>query len=141
MDGGVTLSEDEIGSVSDEMFVDFFRDELVALSEHFGGLGIHCCANARHQWQNFKELPGLRVLNISKPPTGDESYIPDAYRYYGNLLVQVHAGWSPDCEPERFPYQYPENTRVIFSVTGKDRDDTIRICDELNNIRAKVAIT
>jgi hypothetical protein len=141
MDGGVTLSEDEIGSVSDEMFVEFFRDELVALSEHFGGLGIHCCANARHHWANLKALPGLRVLNLSKPPQQEESYVLDAYRFYGNSMVQVHAGWAPDCEPERYPYQYPENTRVIFSVTGKDRDDAMRICDELNGIRAKVAVS
>jgi hypothetical protein len=49
VDRGLSLSEDEIGTVSPAMFDTFFRDELVRLSDHFGGLGIHCCANSKHQ--------------------------------------------------------------------------------------------
>lgn len=49
MPKGMTLSEDEVGAVDEEMFVEFFLPELVHLSERYGGIGIHCCATARHQ--------------------------------------------------------------------------------------------
>lgn len=68
MHGGITMSVDEVGALSPEMFQEFFRDELVSLADHFGGLGIHCCADARHQWGNFLELPGLKVMNHNVPP-------------------------------------------------------------------------
>jgi hypothetical protein len=65
---GVTLSEDEIGSMSMEHFREFSMPELNKLSEHFGGrIGIHCCANARHQWGLLKTIPGLVMLNLVQP--------------------------------------------------------------------------
>ena len=47
MDGGWTVSEDEAGVVNQEMFAEFFLPELNALSDRYGGIGIHCCANSR----------------------------------------------------------------------------------------------
>jgi len=64
MPKGITLSEDEVGSVSPQMFVEYFLPELEELSNRYGGLGMHCCANARHQWENFKKIPNLRLLNL-----------------------------------------------------------------------------
>jgi hypothetical protein len=39
MPKGITLSEDEVGSVSSEMFQKFFLPELQDLSARYGGLG------------------------------------------------------------------------------------------------------
>jgi uroporphyrinogen-III decarboxylase len=65
---GITLSEDEIGSISMEHFKEFSMPELIKLSEHFGGrIGIHCCANAKHQWGLLKTIPGLVMLNLVQP--------------------------------------------------------------------------
>jgi len=65
---GITLSEDEIGSISTEHFWEFSMPELVNLSVHFGGrIGIHCCANAKHQWGLLKSIPGLVMLNLVQP--------------------------------------------------------------------------
>jgi hypothetical protein len=61
---GLSLSEDEVGAVSGRMFEQFFLPELVALSDRYGALGMHCCANARHQWAHFKKIPNLRLLNL-----------------------------------------------------------------------------
>ncbi len=58
MADGLTLSEDEVGSVSPKMFEELFLPELADLSARYGGLGMHCCANARHQWEGFKRIPG-----------------------------------------------------------------------------------
>jgi hypothetical protein len=79
MHGGITMSVDEVGAVSEDMFREFFSGELAALSDHFGGLGIHCCADARHQWGNFRALPGLKFINHNVPPTRDaREYVLDS---------------------------------------------------------------
>jgi uroporphyrinogen-III decarboxylase len=65
---GITLSEDEIGSISMEHFKEFSMPELIKLSGRFGGrIGIHSCANAKHQWGLLKTVPGLVMLNLVQP--------------------------------------------------------------------------
>jgi len=65
---GITVSEDEIGSISTEHFEEFSMPELCKLSGHFGGqIGIHCCANIKHQWGLLKTIPGLVMLNLVQP--------------------------------------------------------------------------
>ncbi len=68
MPAGITLSEDEIGAVSPDTFHDLFLPELIGLSDRYGGLGMHCCADARHQWPAWKEIPNMRLLNVAQPP-------------------------------------------------------------------------
>ncbi len=60
---GCWLSEDDIGSISAEMFEQFALSSLVEMSETFGGMFIHCCAMADHQYDGFAKIPNLRGLN------------------------------------------------------------------------------
>jgi len=60
---GMWLSEDEAGSISSEMFEEFCLPSLIELSETFGGMFVHCCANADHQYDSFLKIPNLRGLN------------------------------------------------------------------------------
>ena len=63
---GITLSEDEIGSISTEQFREFAWPGLCRLSEKYGGrIGIHCCADAKHQWGLLKNIPGFTLFNLS----------------------------------------------------------------------------
>ena len=136
MHGGITLSVDEVGAIKPEMFDEFFRNELETLSEIYGGLGIHCCADARHQWENFRSLPGLRVMNHHAPPTRDaREYIVDALCFYGSRIAQMPKGWLPDGAPETWPSQYPEGTRVVFDVQAPDASSAASIADRLQIIR------
>jgi len=65
MQKGITLSEDEIGSINNELFMEYAYPWLKKLSLHFGGnIGIHCCANAKHQYGLLKTIPGLMLLNL-----------------------------------------------------------------------------
>jgi hypothetical protein len=65
---GITLSEDEIGSIGNELFREFSYPSLRDLSVRYGGrIGIHCCANAKHQWSVIKTIPGLVLLNLGQP--------------------------------------------------------------------------
>jgi hypothetical protein len=136
MHGGITISVDEVGALSPEMFKDFFRDELASLSRRFGGLGIHCCADARHQWSNFRDLPGLKVINHNAPPTRDaREYLLDAIRFYANTAAQVPIGWTPDGNPETWPLQFPKGSRVIFEVPAEDVSSAAAIADALQTLR------
>lgn len=69
VDKGICLSEDDIGSISPELFVEFCLPYLTQLSEHFGGISMHSCASSQRQWDNFLKLPGLGYLNLHHPPT------------------------------------------------------------------------
>jgi hypothetical protein len=64
---GITISEDEIGVVSSDMYKEFFESELHDLANHYGAIGIHCCADSIHQWENLKNTPNLKILNLVRP--------------------------------------------------------------------------
>jgi hypothetical protein len=136
MHGGITMSVDEVGALNPEMFQEFFRDELITLAEHFGGLGIHCCADARHQWGNFRVLPGLKVMNHNAPPTRNvREYLLDAVRFYGDQVTQVPVGWTPDGDPDTWPAQFPRGTRVVFDVPATDAASAASIASRLQELR------
>jgi len=136
MHGGITMSVDEVGAVNPEMFREFFGDELVFLANHFGGLGIHCCADARHQWGNFRELPGLKVINHNAPPKRDaREYLLDAVHFYGDKVTQRPIGWIPDGEPTTWPAQFPESARVVFDVPAEDASSAETTARKLQELR------
>jgi hypothetical protein len=129
---GITLSEDEVGAVNEEMFEIFFKPGLEQLATEFSALGLHCCADARHQWPNFKALKNLRVLNHVAPPTCDKkAYVLDCHQFYGNATVQLHQGWSPGQPLDAWPREYPAGTRVILQFHAASREEAMRLCDHL----------
>ena len=130
MAGGMTLSEDEVGSVGADMFQEFFLPELAFLSERYGGLGMHCCANARHQWANFKCIPGLRVLNLVQPP----EVVADAFSFFADGPVQMHSG-ALDGAPAAWPGTYPPHARVVLEVNAKTRQEARRAARQLSALR------
>lgn len=132
MFGGVTLSEDEAGSISPEQFSVFALPYLRRLSERYGGIGIHCCADAGHQWRFFRELPGLRYLNLVCPPTRPaEQYIGGAYTYFRDACSQFHGGWTPPGPPSTWPAGRFAGCRVGFDLTAADRAKAAALCAEL----------
>jgi hypothetical protein len=138
MHGGITMSVDEVGAINPEMFQTFFRDELVFLSEHFGGLGIHCCADARHQWGNFRDLPGLKVMNHHAPPTRDaREYLLDSMRFYGNRVAHMPGGWPQDGSPDAVPSAFPGGVRVIFDVQAPDAASAAGLASRLQEQRVQ----
>lgn len=128
MEGGITLSVDEIGSVSPRMFDTYFLDELNTLSRHYGGLGIHCCADSRHQWEGLKKVEGLRVLNLNrKKHDMDASYkmFPDCV-HYPMYIENVLAIQGPE-----LPGDYPEERRIVITRYAENRDEALRIAETM----------
>ncbi len=123
---GITLSEDEVGVVSQEMFDAFFLPELTELSERYGAMGMHCCADARHQWDNFKKIPNLKLINFAHKP----KYITKAYPYFASEVAQMHS-WCGDGDPSTWVSQYPPNARVVLSTSASTKDEALRLSDAL----------
>ncbi|MHC4984664.1 MAG: uroporphyrinogen decarboxylase family protein [Planctomycetota bacterium] len=121
MSGGLTLSEDEIGAVNTEMFEEFFLPSLTELSDRYGGIGIHCCANARHQWPGLKKIPNLKLLNLVQPV----EELLDAYDYFADVTCQMHDGawWN---EPEKWLESLPNNgCRALIGVSPESKDQAL----------------
>ena len=136
MSGGVTLSEDEVGAVNPEMFEEFFLEHLAWLSNRYGGLGMHCCADSRHQWPLFKKIPGLRLLNLVTPPNKNgEEYVKAALQTFSGHCAQLHHGWRPSGPVETWPAQLPENARFVFDFTAQSREEAQELCVRFARIR------
>lgn len=140
MDGGITLSEDEVGSVSADLFEEFFLRDLIDLSDRFGGIGIHCCAHARHQWEHFANVPNLRLINLSGVATKktDPEYLNDAYRFFGPVTAQMHEPFALDEHPEQMPHMTP-GAKIVYQVKAETRDEALRACERMQTAREKSA--
>lgn len=122
MPSGVTMSVDEVGAVSEEMFREFFLPELIDLSHHFGQIGIHCCANSMHQWENFASVPNLVMLNLVRPP---EQQTKAMEFFAGRVALLPHgpgegAVWT-------LPEKYPAGTRAVVEVTAASREVAVEM--------------
>jgi uroporphyrinogen-III decarboxylase len=128
---GVTVSEDEIGSVSEAMFDEFFLPSLCHLADRYGGLGIHCCAAARHQWPGLKSIEGLRLMNICQPPETARA----AHVFFSPEIVHHHYGWTPDGPPQTWVRQLPPDARVVLELHEDDREKSVELAEALNAAR------
>lgn len=126
MPAGVTLSADDIGVVSPAAFREFYLPELATFSARYGGLGLHCCADAVHQWDNFTNLPGLRVLNLVQP----EEVLRSAYPRFAHQAVQYHS-WSGDGPPWLHPRSFPEGSRVVLEASAATREEALVLSGKL----------
>ena len=67
---GIWVSNDECGAISTEMFEEFCLPELVELSNRFHGFGMHCCADAEHQFASFRKIPHFYGFNRAEARQG-----------------------------------------------------------------------
>jgi hypothetical protein len=127
MPRGITLSEDEVGAVSREMFVQYYLPELAELSNRYGGIGMHCCAHARHQWDNFKRIPNLRLLNLVQP----NPVLRQAWSFFADHVPQMHS-WMGDGPAWTWPQQYPAGARMVIEAPAQTRDEALELCERLH---------
>lgn len=128
---GPWLSNDECGAFNVETFETFCLPELIDLSKTFGGLGMHCCANAEHQFESFKKIPGFYAFNRVAATQGWQTILdslsgPDA---------PVHVlGWVPDEEMKKLIRNASKATRFIFNHSTNDEDEAKRWLDTMRSI-------
>ena len=131
MSQGVTLSEDEIGAVSMESFRLLFLPQLKQLSERYGGIGIHCCANARHQWDALSSVPDLKLLNLVQP----KDVLREAYSFFAARVPQMHS-WCGDGDPVGWLGRLPSDARVVLQVDAENEDHARKLSEQMRAVIA-----
>jgi len=117
---GPWVSNDEIGIMNPQMFEEFCLPELNDLCETFGGIGMHCCADAEHQFPGFRKIRNLYGFNRVASKQG---YLP-LLEHFAGPNGPVHClAWLSDETIEQLITQAPAGTRFIFLQMGPD-DET-----------------
>lgn len=117
---GPWLSNDECGAIGTALFDEFCLPELVDLATTFGGLGMHCCASAEHQFERFKQIPGLYAFNRVAARQG---YAP-ILKHFGGPAAPVHVlAWIDDAVAVDLVRRAPPGTRFLFNKTSVTVDE------------------
>lgn len=117
MSSGITISEDEIGIVSQEFYHEFFEEELRDLAERYGKIGVHCCADSQHQWDNFKRIPNLKLLNLVRPTDQLEE------------ACQFFDGTAPLYIQDHLDLQAPPELHLAHHTYTATREQSLKIVD------------
>lgn len=120
---GPWVSADEVGTMSPEMFETFCLPELNDLSDTFGGLGMHCCADAEHQFPGFNKLRNFYAFNRVQARQGYLTILD----HFAGPDAPVHClAWVSDEVIEQLITRAPAGTRFIFVRMGGEEDEAIR---------------
>ena len=125
-EAGCWLSEDEAGCISSRMFEKFCLPFLVDLSETFGGLFVHCCAYADHQYSNFLKIPNLRGLNRDLKATDIKLTIDT---FSGRTVLMV-AG-ATEAQIYTLLEMAQPNTRFLFNISASNIDEARRLIERI----------
>jgi hypothetical protein len=117
------FSNDECGAFGTDLFEEFCLPELKELSEAFGGLGMHCCADADHQFPLFREIPNFYAFNRVPAKQGKRGFAPMLEELAGpDGPVHVLA-WISDEQTEALVREAPAGTRFVFAKKGVGPED------------------
>lgn len=130
MPDGITFSEDEIGTISPAMFEEFCLDELNILGNRYGGLGIHCCADSFHQWDNFLKMEPLKILNLNQPIDVLEKGFSKFESKIKYLPIQV------DFDGNALPLEPRADHRgIVYVFSPGTREEALRLAGKLGEMR------
>lgn len=128
---GPGYSNDECGAFGTELFAEFCLPELIELSEAFGGLAMHCCADAEHQFPLFNRIPGFYAFNRVAAKRG---YLP-ILEHFSGPEAPVHVLC---CPPEDITAELvqnaPDGTRFVFVAMGVDADTAARWLERMRDL-------
>jgi hypothetical protein len=123
---GCWLSEDEAGSMSTPMFEEFCLPSLRGLSETFGGMFVHCCAAADHQYGSFLKIPNLRGLNRVFQAPGPR---PAVERFAGRaVLIQA---WTDEQGVSKMLDMAKPESRFLFNMPARTIEEQKPILERL----------
>ncbi len=123
---GCWLSEDEAGSLSTAMFEEFCLPSLLDLSRAFGGLFMHCCATADHQYASFRKIPNLRGLNRVFQTPGPR---PAIEAFSGATVLMITGTDEPGIH-ELLQMARPD-TRFLFNLAAQRPEEARRTYERL----------
>jgi hypothetical protein len=110
--------------------------ELVALAKTFGGLGMHCCADAEHQFESFRKIPGWYAFNRVASGNGYDSLL----EHFGGEAAPVHVlAWLSEEDIEHLVRNAPEGTRFIFNLCGTTIEEAKIWLDKMRTLSPRQA--
>ncbi|MEI6500544.1 MAG: hypothetical protein WCP21_05895 [Armatimonadota bacterium] len=110
-DLGWWASNDECGAFSTPVFEEFCLPEMIELSDTFGSFGMHCCADAEHQFESFKKIPNLYAFNRVPGRKGWDPLL----EHFDGPDSPVHAlGWVDAPRVKQFMAEADPATRFLF---------------------------
>lgn len=127
---GPWVSNDECGAMNVSMFEEFCLPELVEMSHTFGGFGMHCCADAEHQFESFKKIPNFYAFNRVQARRG---YQPASDVLGGPEGPVLALAWVGEDDKVKLIREAPAGTRFMFTVGDGTVDGTRR---EIERLRA-----
>jgi hypothetical protein len=119
---GPWMSNDECGAMNPDMFEQLALPEILDLSETFGSVGMHCCADAEHQWKNFNKIPNFYAFN--RGPAGMKVLLDNFSGYSSPVYVMGSYSEAISPELEYFFDNAPEGTRAIIVNHGLNVDES-----------------
>lgn len=123
---GISLSEDEIGALSREMFYEFCLPTLTELSNRYGGIFLHCCANADHQYEGLQKLPNFRGFNRE---LGASDRRLTVNTFAGKTVLNV--AWQTIEAIEGLLDMAKPDSRFMFNIDSADIDDAKRMYERI----------
>jgi hypothetical protein len=123
---GCWLSEDEAGAMSVPMFEEFCVPVLADLSREFGGLFIHCCATADHQYASFSKVPDVRGMNRVFQAPGPE---PAVEAFSGRSVLMM--AWMAEDQVNALLDMARPDTRYLFNMGAQPLEESRRTCERL----------
>lgn len=126
---GCWLSEDEAGAMSTAMFEEFCLPVLTRMSQDFGGMFIHCCATADHQYGVFKKIPNLRGMNrvFQAPGPG-----PAVEAFSGQAVLML--AWMGEQDAARLLELARPDTRYLFNMPAQPLEEAKRTHERLREM-------
>ena len=112
---GPWVSNDECGAINTANFEEFCLPELEDLSRTFGGIGMHCCADAEHQFAAFRRIPGFYGFNRVPAKRGIDTIL-DTLAGPGSPVHVI--AWISDDDIIRLIRAAPPETRFIFNYAS-----------------------
>jgi len=123
---GCWMSEDEAGSMTIDMFEEFCLPVLEQMSDRFGGISLHCCATADHQYGQFKKIPNLRAINRVFQAPGPRP----AIEAFSGQTVLAHA-WTPEESVNQLLDMALPNTRFLFNMPAQPLEEAKQTYERL----------
>ncbi len=125
---GISLSEDEIGALSRDMFYEFCLPTLLELSNKYGGIFLHCCAHADHQYEGLQKLPNFRGFNRE---LGASDRRLTVNTFAGKTVLNV--AWNTIEQVEELLRMAQPDSRFLFNMDSTDIDDAKRTYELIRN--------
>ena len=114
--------------MSPAMLEVFFLPSLNDLSREFGGIFVHCCATADHQYPMFNKVPNLRGINRVFQAAGPR---PAIEAFSGRTVLVM--GWADERGVCDLLDMALPDTRFLFNVpcsaAGRRKANFTNVCE------------